>query len=323
MLNFNSSIHQIEKINIRKFCKLNPFLCGMHIISVWGLIFLVISISTFWFPLGASLLSFFVYLLVAFIISTRQVALLVLTHDGIHFRIAKSKKVNDLVTRVFLAFPTFISLAKWRFLHYHHHRYTYTNEDRDVAIFGRYPMKKKSLIFLLIKDFLGFNVLRNLKYFTDIPLVTKSFNERFMGKENVKKYRKNSDMNQFFIFWIVFLVFMGTLGGWDFFKVFLLYWIIPYCTFTQIFIRIRGAIEHANVPDKKNPYRQTRTYLLNPFWAFILAPKNVNYHLEHHLYPSVPFYHLPALHQTLKKGYYHDKNPYIEPFQKSLKKLFR
>ena len=25
----------------------------------------------------------------------------------------------------------------------------------------------------------------------------------------------------------------------------------------------------------------------------------MNYHLEHHLYPAVPHYHLPALHATL------------------------
>jgi fatty acid desaturase len=26
----------------------------------------------------------------------------------------------------------------------------------------------------------------------------------------------------------------------------------------------------------------------------------VNYHLEHHLYPAVPHYHLPALHRLLQ-----------------------
>jgi fatty acid desaturase len=30
-----------------------------------------------------------------------------------------------------------------------------------------------------------------------------------------------------------------------------------------------------------------------------VAPKNVNFHIEHHFYPSVPFYRLPQLHRTL------------------------
>ena len=32
-----------------------------------------------------------------------------------------------------------------------------------------------------------------------------------------------------------------------------------------------------------------------------IASKNVWYHLDHHLYPSVPFYNLPLLHAKLKE----------------------
>jgi fatty acid desaturase len=31
----------------------------------------------------------------------------------------------------------------------------------------------------------------------------------------------------------------------------------------------------------------------------LLFPHHVNFHLEHHLYPAVPHYHLPALHRLL------------------------
>ena len=31
----------------------------------------------------------------------------------------------------------------------------------------------------------------------------------------------------------------------------------------------------------------------------LLFPHHVNYHLEHHLYPAVPHYHLPQLHRLL------------------------
>ena len=32
---------------------------------------------------------------------------------------------------------------------------------------------------------------------------------------------------------------------------------------------------------------------------FLLAPHNVHYHVDHHLYPSVPYYYLPGLHAQL------------------------
>src|SRR5437763_12406945 len=33
----------------------------------------------------------------------------------------------------------------------------------------------------------------------------------------------------------------------------------------------------------------------------LLFPHHVNYHLEHHLYPAVPHYRLPALHRLLEQ----------------------
>lgn len=44
--------------------------------------------------------------------------------------------------------------------------------------------------------------------------------------------------------------------------------------------------------------RNTRTVYLNPVFRFLYL--NMNYHLEHHLFPSVPYYNLPALHEEIK-----------------------
>jgi fatty acid desaturase len=42
----------------------------------------------------------------------------------------------------------------------------------------------------------------------------------------------------------------------------------------------------------------TRTIYLGPVLGFLYM--NMQYHLEHHLYPNVPYYHLPALHAAIK-----------------------
>jgi fatty acid desaturase len=42
----------------------------------------------------------------------------------------------------------------------------------------------------------------------------------------------------------------------------------------------------------------TRTMLLGPVLRFLYW--NMNYHIEHHLYPNVPFHALPRLHEALK-----------------------
>jgi fatty acid desaturase len=41
--------------------------------------------------------------------------------------------------------------------------------------------------------------------------------------------------------------------------------------------------------------------LLNALGRVLLFPHHVNYHVEHHLYPAVPHYHLPALHLALQR----------------------
>ena len=33
--------------------------------------------------------------------------------------------------------------------------------------------------------------------------------------------------------------------------------------------------------------------------ALFILPRNIGYHIEHHWYPSVPFYNLPAFHARL------------------------
>ena len=43
----------------------------------------------------------------------------------------------------------------------------------------------------------------------------------------------------------------------------------------------------------------TRTVLPFLWEKWFFAPHMVNYHLEHHLYPSVPFYNLPELHAAM------------------------
>lgn len=85
-----------------------------------------------------------------------------------------------------------------------------------------------------------------------------------------------------------FLVVLFTLAP------FYAQWLNILCASTQ------HAGMQPNVPD----YRFCcRTMILNPFLAFLYC--NMNYHLEHHMYASVPFYNLPKLRRAIE----HDVPP--------------
>ena len=50
-----------------------------------------------------------------------------------------------------------------------------------------------------------------------------------------------------------------------------------------------------------HPLTQTRTVTSNALVSFFMC--NLNYHLEHHLFPAMPWYNLPRLHALLQDEY--------------------
>ncbi|QMU60150.1 MAG: hydrocarbon oxygenase [Boseongicola sp.] len=60
-----------------------------------------------------------------------------------------------------------------------------------------------------------------------------------------------------------------------------------------------GLLQHLGLAENVTDHRlNTRTVLMNPISRFIYL--NMNYHIEHHMFTMVPYYHLPALHEHLK-----------------------
>ncbi|MEY2554210.1 MAG: hypothetical protein QOC57_2070 [Ilumatobacteraceae bacterium] len=60
-----------------------------------------------------------------------------------------------------------------------------------------------------------------------------------------------------------------------------------------------GMTQHAGLPEDVLDHRlNTRTIYMNPVFRFLYL--NMNYHTEHHLFPSVPYHALPALHHEIK-----------------------
>jgi len=60
-----------------------------------------------------------------------------------------------------------------------------------------------------------------------------------------------------------------------------------------------GLPQHACLPENGLDHRlNTRTVMMNPVFRFLYW--NMNYHVEHHLFPMVPYHALPRLHEVIK-----------------------
>ena len=89
---------------------------------------------------------------------------------------------------------------------------------------------------------------------------------------------------------------LTVFGAWH---AFLLYWIVPYCTWHIAAQYTRLICEHSAVESDEEEYAITRSTVPTRLESILILPRNVGYHLEHHWYPSVPWYRLPELHQAL------------------------
>ncbi|HUN93679.1 MAG TPA: fatty acid desaturase family protein [Burkholderiaceae bacterium] len=60
-----------------------------------------------------------------------------------------------------------------------------------------------------------------------------------------------------------------------------------------------GLTQHAGLPENVLDHRlNSRTVMMNPVFRFLYW--NMNYHVEHHMFPMVPFHALPRLHEAIR-----------------------
>jgi fatty acid desaturase len=65
----------------------------------------------------------------------------------------------------------------------------------------------------------------------------------------------------------------------------------------------------------------TRTVTLNPVFRFLYF--NMNYHIEHHMFPMVPFHALPNLHERVQRDLPYTYSGLIDAFKEIVPVLIR
>ena len=73
-------------------------------------------------------------------------------------------------------------------------------------------------------------------------------------------------------------------------------WLIPVLLFSWL-NSIRFIAEHYDTPWDAGQLAGTRTIISNPVNRFFW--NNINYHIGHHVFPAVPWYNLPRLHEAM------------------------
>ena len=209
-------------------------------------------------------------------------------HETSHGTVFKTPWLNDLVYFIAAAMDQRdIVFTRWS--HFRHHSYTiYTEADLEIAV------KKPPNLWAVLLDFFhiatGMVSIKNLILHA-LGILSNSAKEVVPDEDYVGMFWW---ARLTLALYLVTIAISILLQSW----IPVLLWGLPrfYGAFVQWYMSL---LQHAgleqNVPDHR---LSTRTIYMNPIFGFLYM--NMEYHLEHHIYPLVPFYALPSLHQRIK-----------------------
>lgn len=269
---------RLDKKTVSELSKLNPLYSTLALLFEWAMIFGIIVVSEAYF-------SWLTYVFAVLLLGGRYHALGVLAHEAAHYRLFHNRKLNDWIGEV-LAWPLLTTLHGYRANHLIHHKHANSDHDPDWVRklndpFFQFPKSKKEIMIAVLKAisglvFIGYiHAIILSKELNDVPKSLKCLRGTF------------------------YLTVVGVCVALNVWHALLMYWMIPLMTSFSLVMYIRSVAEHhgggMNYDDELGASRHVDATLFEK----LFIPHNINYHLDHHLYPSVPYYKLPALHQRL------------------------
>ena len=207
-------------------------------------------------------------------------------HECIHKSAFKNKRLNEIVG-YFIGFLLLRSFLNGRYRHMAHHTFTqHPEKDPDKVDFpsGYIDYLKHVTSFTL-----WIRIIENL--FRHSLGKTSESEKNYIPESEIKSLIFESRMMSIGYILIIFLsiYFSSTF--------FLIYWFIPRIL-GEPFLRLVRMVEHTGKDETADMIHNTRTSFPSAFLKFLYW--NMPYHIEHHLYASVPFHKLPKFHNLIK-----------------------
>lgn len=214
------------------------------------------------------------------------------THEGVHGVLSQSPAWNRALSML-CALPVLQNYAAYRVLHLKHH--THLGQSGD-------PDRYKNYTQWSILEFLmhwGRLIIGYPIYIVAIPILglqQGSWTDRF---------------------WIAIEMALLMSGIWGILQlnvapeILIHGWLMPM-VLINFMVNVRGMSQHTLLEEEEDLIRGTRSILTHPIVKFFMC--NENYHLEHHLYPAVPWYNLPQLHQFIESELRSQQAPFIPSY---------
>ena len=247
-----------------------------------------------------------IFVVLAVLAGLTQNALVILMHEGSHWFFHHTKSTNDLLANILVCLPILNTVEGYRHSHLMHHQHVGHPSDPYFRLYDQYASKRELLKYLCL-DITGITAVR-------------LFYERYLTPTEASPKMFGVLLALFVLIQSALFVLLwrltGTVLGYCFI------WVIPLMTIPFAINRIRTIAEHCSRAGIAN-----RSTLVNMVEYCLIAPYGYNFHYEHHLLPTIPYYRLAWVHQRLMdSGHNFDattlnKTGYLSAFREYLASL--
>ena len=242
-------------------------------------------------------------------------------HETNHETYFKSRKLNKLIYEITSFLGGFESV-RWKWSHFHHHTYTIFTHEEVYDYENNSPRPTEPIRFLL--NFLPLGPIINIqkvRHFTHFEIIKHALGmisnvaKITVPKNEIKKVVNMSRV--YLLLWLTIIAISFYLNSW--LPVIMI--ILPPF-YGNTILMICGMTQHAGLADNVKDHRKsTRTVILNPFFSFLYP--NMEYHIEHHIFPKIPCHNLKKLHKVIKKQMPNPKKGVIDAYKDIIPAIFK
>lgn len=297
----SADVKKASSETVNRFVKsAKPILTrGLVDLIVWGWGVLALGIAVYVFcP------NIFTFAFAFLVVTSRMGALLAIAHDAHHGTFLPDRKWNDLIAAWFCAYPVGSIYNSSKAVHMAHHKFLNTPEDPDRNFhFEDNKSTPQQFAWHFLRLVFGGQLWTSIVVNGILrPIQKDAVPTQDKPAPVVVLTRKGHP--EILNLVPVQLVIWGALWAvsgqwWLYFAV----WLGPIFTLGTFLGFLRGFVDHARLPDDSavNASERLVTVLnANFLERAFLAPYDFKYHAEHHMFPSVPHYHLHELHKILQ-----------------------
>lgn len=217
-------------------------------------------------------------------------------HEASHGLLLRDRNWNDIYCNVALGSWGLQDVQTYRATHGMHHAHLHTGRDPDLSIYTLHTGSLRQIFGRAAEDLLLITALRRKRQ------VASFIAENDVPYEGVPHYATLAKLGAQGIVLGVY-VYMCGLWGLLFYGAVYLYGLLGVF---PLLVRIRTVVQHHGDElehlEEGRPFPFISRTTVAPVLEFILIGARMDYHFEHHLYPTLPCYSLRKMHAALTRA---------------------